>query len=81
MKPFDEMLENADQARLPYRSYEQWFAAQDRAQLARKSTDAERAFRRTGITFAVYGDEQASERLRLSARGFTRVLRVARTKA
>ena len=63
MKPFDEMLENADQARLPYRSYEQWFAAQDRAQLARKSTDAERAFRRTGITFAVYGDEQASERL------------------
>ena len=63
MKPFDEMLENADQARLPYRSYEKWFAAQDRAQLARKSTDAERAFRRTGITFAVYGDDQASERL------------------
>ncbi len=63
MRPFDEMLVNNEGVRQPYRSYEKWFAGQDRAQLSEKATDAERAFRRTGITFNVYGDEEATERL------------------
>ena len=63
MRPFDEMLVNDEGVRQPYRSYEKWFAGQDRAQLSEKATDAERAFRRTGITFNVYGDEEATERL------------------
>jgi uncharacterized circularly permuted ATP-grasp superfamily protein len=60
---FDEMLVTADAVRSPYRDYQAWFAAQDPARLAAKTSDAERSFRRTGITFAVYGDERAAERL------------------
>ncbi|NWM64750.1 circularly permuted type 2 ATP-grasp protein, partial [Escherichia coli] len=30
---------------------------------AQKARDAENVFRKTGITFAVYGDEEAAERL------------------
>lgn len=63
MNPFDEMLVKNEGVRSPYRKYDKWFQGQDKAQLTGKSSDAERAFRRTGITFAVYGDEQASERL------------------
>ncbi len=63
MNPFDEMLVSEGGVRAPYHSYEKWFASQDKAQLTDKTSDAERVFRRTGITFAVYGDDQASERL------------------
>jgi uncharacterized circularly permuted ATP-grasp superfamily protein len=63
LNPFDEMSVSEGEVRHPYRRYEQWFSGQEQAQLQIKSKDAERAFRRTGITFAVYGDEQASERL------------------
>ena len=63
LKPFDEMLVAGGGVRTPYYSYEKWLAAQDKAQLTEKTSDAERVFRRTGITFAVYGDDQASERL------------------
>jgi uncharacterized circularly permuted ATP-grasp superfamily protein len=63
VNPFDEMMAAAGDVRSPYHSYDKWFGAQDKAQLNAKTTDAERVFRRTGITFAVYGDDQASERL------------------
>ncbi|MDR7032517.1 putative circularly permuted ATP-grasp superfamily protein [Mesorhizobium sp. BE184] len=36
---------------------------QDPARLTQKKEDAERVFRKTGITFAVYGELEASERL------------------
>lgn len=63
MNPFDEMSVSGGDVRSPYRRYEKWFSGQEQSHLQIKSRDAERAFRRTGITFAVYGDEQASERL------------------
>ncbi|NNE51717.1 MAG: circularly permuted type 2 ATP-grasp protein [Sulfitobacter sp.] len=59
---FDEMSSAAG-ARAPYRSYESWFKSQDVTRLAQKSAEAERFFRRTGITFNVYGQADAEERL------------------
>src|SRR5512145_1764148 len=60
---FDEMHGNGDGVREPYRSVHQWLEAQEIGELARKRGEAEALFRRTGITFAVYGDDAATERL------------------
>lgn len=60
--PFDEMLSDAG-ARAPYDYYDAWFAAQDNQRLAQKAAEAEAFFRRTGITFNVYGQTDAEERL------------------
>ncbi len=62
MTPFDEMRLGG-QARNPYEDYQGWFDRQDPKRLKQKADDAERVFRRTGITFAVYGDQEAAERL------------------
>ncbi|WPZ16126.1 circularly permuted type 2 ATP-grasp protein [Nitratireductor rhodophyticola] len=51
------------QARDPYEDYQSWFDRQDPKRLKQKADDAERVFRRTGITFAVYGEQEAAERL------------------
>lgn len=59
---FDEMLIGAN-VRMPYKNYRQWFDVQDTNRLAKKSADAEAFFRRTGITFNVYGAADAEERL------------------
>ncbi|NNE81354.1 MAG: circularly permuted type 2 ATP-grasp protein [Silicimonas sp.] len=59
---FDEMRGN-DSLRAPYQAYEHWFAAQDNARLSKKAGEAEAFFRRTGITFNVYGQADAEERL------------------
>ncbi|TNE60916.1 MAG: circularly permuted type 2 ATP-grasp protein [Alphaproteobacteria bacterium] len=61
--PFNEMMAGDDDARPPYEKYYDWFSAQDPKRLAAKSRDAEKIFRRTGITFAVYGAKEAAERL------------------
>jgi uncharacterized circularly permuted ATP-grasp superfamily protein len=63
MTPFDEMLQSADTVRTPYAYLKQWLDTQDPACLARKARDAESVFRRTGITFNVYGEAEAAERL------------------
>lgn len=63
MPHFDEMRPADRGLRGPYQGYDDWFQAQDTARLAQKMKDAERVFRRTGITFAVYGEEEAAERL------------------
>jgi uncharacterized circularly permuted ATP-grasp superfamily protein len=60
---FDEMLNEDGTPRAAYAAYHQWFASQDSTHLRQKARDAEEFFRRTGITFAVYGDEEAEERL------------------
>jgi hypothetical protein len=52
---FDEMLGSGEAARDPYASYHGWFSNEDLKDLRKKSTDAEAFFRRTGITFNVYG--------------------------
>ena len=49
--------------RRPYTAYENWLNEQDPARLSEKAADAERVFRRTGITFNVYGQSEAAERL------------------
>ncbi|WP_336978703.1 circularly permuted type 2 ATP-grasp protein [Altererythrobacter fulvus] len=46
-----------------YRDYVTWLEEQDPALMRRKSREAEQFFRRTGITFNVYGDDDAEERL------------------
>ena len=60
---FDEMLLGQDAVRAPYAEYENWFSQEDRTRLSKKSKEAEAFFRRTGITFNVYGQSAAQERL------------------
>ncbi|TIV24887.1 MAG: circularly permuted type 2 ATP-grasp protein, partial [Mesorhizobium sp.] len=60
---FDEMLPEVSGLRRPYEAYDRWLKEQDPARLTQKMQDAERVFRKTGITFAVYGEQEASERL------------------
>lgn len=63
MVAFDEMRPQGNGLRHPYSGYDGWFQSQDPARLTAKMEDAERVFRRTGITFAVYGEQEAAERL------------------
>lgn len=60
---FDEMLGSGDDIRPPYAQYKNWLDGEDVKRLHRKSADAEAFFRRTGITFNVYGQAEADERL------------------
>ena len=60
---FDEMRESDGSIRPAYAEYCQWLDAQDKAWMRRKGFEAESFFRRTGITFNVYGDDDAEERL------------------
>ena len=60
---FDEMMQEGDAVRDPYFEYEKWFNGQDATRLTKKSREAEAFFRRTGITFNVYGQDAAQERL------------------
>ena len=60
---FDEMNGSGDGVREPYLSVHQWLQGQQIDDLKRKRGEAEALFRRTGITFAVYGDDAATERL------------------
>ena len=46
-----------------YQLYDDWYASEDATRLRKKQKEAERLFRLTGITFNVYGDEKAEERL------------------
>ena len=60
---FDEMYGSDGAVRDAYADYCSWFDGQDGELLARKHTEAETNFRKTGITFNVYGAEEAEERL------------------
>jgi uncharacterized circularly permuted ATP-grasp superfamily protein len=60
---FDEMHAPDGSVRPAYREYCRWLDQQDPAQLRRKGAEAESVFRRTGITFNVYGQDDAEERL------------------
>ena len=60
---FDEMQQPGGDPRAPYGGYSAWFHGEDLRDLRKKSADAERFFRRTGITFNVYGQAEADERL------------------
>jgi len=59
---FDEMrITNG--VRDPYGAYDAWFSQQNNERLAQKAAEAEAFFMRTGITFNVYGQSDAEERL------------------
>ena len=63
LSPYDEMLDEHGNVREAYKGYHEWFAAQDQKWLAGRGKEAESFFRRTGITFNVYGDTAGQERL------------------
>jgi len=60
---FDEMFLNDGSAREVYGQLASWFAQTPADVLSNRRLEAEQFFRRIGITFAVYGDEQGTERL------------------
>lgn len=60
---FDEMTGPDGQARSMYRKVERWLSSAPPELLASRRSQAELMFRRIGITFAVYGDKDSTERL------------------
>ncbi|MEZ5675872.1 Uncharacterized conserved protein, circularly permuted ATPgrasp superfamily [Thalassovita litoralis] len=60
---FDEMYDASGTPRDPYSLYSDWFGQEDIKHLRNKSQEAEAFFRRIGITFNVYGQQEADERL------------------
>ena len=60
---YDEMYDAEGGVRAAYAGYCEWHDRQDQAALRRKGQEAENNFRRTGITFNVYGDNAGEERL------------------
>ncbi len=60
---FDEMGGDGSGRRAPYAEYGAWLDGEDVQRLHRVSQEAEAFFRRTGITFNVYGEPGATERL------------------
>jgi uncharacterized circularly permuted ATP-grasp superfamily protein len=62
-KAYDEMYNADGSVRESYRSYESWLKATPANVIARKREEADIAFHRVGITFAVYGEDSGKERL------------------
>jgi uncharacterized circularly permuted ATP-grasp superfamily protein len=60
---FNEMEGKGGAVRDPYATIAQWLKTLNPRDVERALKEAEAIFRRQGITFAVYGDNQASERL------------------
>jgi uncharacterized circularly permuted ATP-grasp superfamily protein len=63
--PFDELWGTRPDGhpREGFETFSTWLAETPGAELARRQQSAEAAFRSLGITFAVYGDEAAAERI------------------
>lgn len=61
--PFDEMTNADASVRAPYHILEEWLNEQPPQALGLMSADAEALFRRLGITFAVYGSNEGTEKL------------------
>src|SRR5215218_9234670 len=67
--PFDEMREVGGAIRRHYQPFADWLAKTPPGRISQKRDQAERAFHRLGITFAVYGsdgvqsDDSGTERL------------------
>src|SRR6266487_3272759 len=60
---YDEMSSAEGAPRPHYRAFSDWVKRTGDDQLAQKREEAERAFHRIGITFAVYGEDSGTERL------------------
>lgn len=61
-KPFDEMHDWTGEARPHYKIFSEWLKKQNPDLMNLKRSEADLIFRKVGITFAVYGDEQGAER-------------------
>ena len=61
--PYNEMYFREGAGRAHYLRYSQWLGEQPADRLAQKRAEADALFHRVGITFAVYGQEEGSERL------------------
>ena len=60
---YDEMFLPDGTVRPAYAAFSDWYDAQDKGWLEQQDGEAERFFRRTGITFNVYGEDAGEERL------------------
>ncbi|MBL8484051.1 MAG: circularly permuted type 2 ATP-grasp protein [Rhodocyclaceae bacterium] len=60
---FNEMHDGAGEVRAHYANYSNWLTNTPSDRIARKRAEADLVFHRTGITFAVYGEEAGKERL------------------
>jgi uncharacterized circularly permuted ATP-grasp superfamily protein len=60
---FDEILDHKGNAREHYKPYLDWLKNRPAGYLNQKMAEADLLFRRIGITFAVYGEEEGAERL------------------
>ena len=63
MNFYNEMYDAQGGVRAHYKGYEDWLKATPSERIARKRAEADLAFHRVGITFAVYGEEAGKERL------------------
>ena len=62
-QPYDEMIARDGRSRAHYHAYSNWLLAQGTERLEKKSAEADALFHRFGITFAVYGESEGTERL------------------
>jgi uncharacterized circularly permuted ATP-grasp superfamily protein len=60
---YDEMRASDGSVRPHYSAFSDWLERTQGDQIAQKREEAERAFHRVGITFAVYGADSGTERL------------------
>ena len=60
---FDELRSSPAEVRSHYRGFQDWLDQMPPALIAQKRAEADSAFHRHGITFAVYGEEAGTERL------------------
>ncbi|MER2540672.1 MAG: circularly permuted type 2 ATP-grasp protein [Azonexus sp.] len=63
MNFYNEMMDANGGVRSHYQGYDEWLKATPPERIARKRAEADLAFHRVGITFAVYGEEAGKERL------------------
>ena len=63
MVQFDEMMGGDGKPRISYQRLSQWLSSVDVQWLSSRREQAELLFRRIGITFAVYGSQESTERL------------------
>lgn len=61
--PFDEMYHPDGSVREPYRGLAAWLEEQPDKALTLMQSDAEAIFRKLGITFAVYGSDEGTEKV------------------
>src|SRR4051812_47118631 len=60
---YDEMRMADGRLRVHYRAFADWLTRTPPDRIEQKRGEAERAFHRVGITFAVYGEDSGTERL------------------